>query len=213
METARTWFDGWKYVFICGEENRGDHDEICFLIPIEILHRGNVTRRGIVVIETRDRRSRSDRFNRGVTVVESENESFYHFAPVASFGLGYFPPIEERSFVFKIQLFVDHFSVSFFSLPLFFVYRIHGCNIIDRNIHRRLKRNNIYTKSCWSFIFSKLKTSIPCLGKVGYPVESRGMKNKFPNSIFLHILRSDLYLFVSIGYKKFPVKQRINKLL
>lgn len=79
---------------------------------MEILHRGNVTR-----IETRDRRSR---FNRGVNVVESENESFIILHPLHRSSWDIFSPVEER-FVFKIQSFVDHFSVARISLSLSFL--------------------------------------------------------------------------------------------
>lgn len=65
-----------------------------------------------------------------LTVVESENESFIILHPLHRSSWDVFSPVEER-FVFKIQSFVDHFSVAriSLSLSLFFVYRIHGCNI------------------------------------------------------------------------------------
>lgn len=169
----------------------------------------------IAVNETRDRRSCSI----DLTVVESENE-FYHLPLHFSFFIRVF----YRTFPFsRYDNFLDSFSCptnfSFFvclfslSLSIFFLESHSRYSI---KIYRRL--NNIYSKS---IEVSSLVIENFYLEKSDIPVESRGMENKFSNSIF-PLLQSNLYP-LSIQYlyrwntlnwikKKFPAK-RVNELL
>lgn len=142
----------------------------------------------IAVNETRDRRSCSI----DLTVVESENE-FYHLPLHFSFFIRVF----YRTFPFsRYDNFLDPFSCpTNFSFSVCLSLSL-SLSIFFLESHSRMRYsikiyslNNIYSKS---IEVSSLVIENFYLEKSDIPVESKGMENKFFNSIF-PLLQSNLY--------------------